>query len=176
MGQPDGTGTPAHGALAYLMTFHTYGTWLRGDIRGSVDRHSNQFGTPYQPPCSEREDADRRRLSQSPIVLAEEERGCVSAALAEVCRHRVWELVAADVRTHHVHVVIRAARTPEHVMNTLKSWSTRRLIEAGHRPSGTRTWARHGSTRYLFSPPAVDAARRYVLEQQGRPTHARAAP
>ncbi|HEV8590779.1 MAG TPA: hypothetical protein VGQ55_01645 [Pyrinomonadaceae bacterium] len=31
--------------LAYLITFRTYGTWLHGDRRGSVDRHGrNVFG------------------------------------------------------------------------------------------------------------------------------------
>ena len=32
--------------LAYLITFRTYGTWLHGDARGSVDREHNVFGTP----------------------------------------------------------------------------------------------------------------------------------
>jgi trehalose/maltose transport system substrate-binding protein len=33
-------------ALAYLITFRCYGTWLHGDIRGSVDRrYFNRFGT-----------------------------------------------------------------------------------------------------------------------------------
>ncbi len=35
------------GPLAYLITFRTYGTWLHGDDRKSVDRHGkNIYGTP----------------------------------------------------------------------------------------------------------------------------------
>jgi hypothetical protein len=34
------------GPLAYLITFPTYGTWLHGDERGSVDRDHNLPGTP----------------------------------------------------------------------------------------------------------------------------------
>jgi hypothetical protein len=36
--------------LAYFITFHTYGTWIHGDDRGSVDRHHNLYGTPMLPP------------------------------------------------------------------------------------------------------------------------------
>jgi hypothetical protein len=32
--------------LAYLITFNTYGSWLHGDRRGSVDRFHNRYGTP----------------------------------------------------------------------------------------------------------------------------------
>jgi len=36
--------------LAYLITFTTYGTWLHGDPRGSVDREHNVWGTPFLDP------------------------------------------------------------------------------------------------------------------------------
>jgi hypothetical protein len=33
--------------LAYLVTIRTFGTWLHGDERNSVDRHGkNIYGTP----------------------------------------------------------------------------------------------------------------------------------
>ena len=35
-----------HTALAYLITFRCYGTWLHGDSRGSVDRFHNRYGAP----------------------------------------------------------------------------------------------------------------------------------
>ena len=37
-------------ALAYLISFRTYGTWLHGDKRGSVDRFHNRYCSPYLPP------------------------------------------------------------------------------------------------------------------------------
>jgi hypothetical protein len=36
--------------LAYLITFRSYGTWLHGDPRGSVDRFHNVYGKPRLPP------------------------------------------------------------------------------------------------------------------------------
>jgi hypothetical protein len=35
--------------LGYLITFRSYGSWLHGDRRGSVDRFHNRFGTPRIP-------------------------------------------------------------------------------------------------------------------------------
>jgi hypothetical protein len=32
-----------------------------------------------------------------------------------------------------------------------------------------KRWARHGSTRFLWNPANVDAAMRYVIEEQGEP-------
>lgn len=42
-------------ALAYLITLRCYGTWLRGDERGSVDRrYYNRFGTSKIAPDGEK--------------------------------------------------------------------------------------------------------------------------
>jgi hypothetical protein len=46
--------------LAYFITFSTYGSWLHGEEKGSVDRAHNLPGTPYleadagtcSPPCA----------------------------------------------------------------------------------------------------------------------------
>ena len=37
-------------ALAYLITFRCYGTWLHGDKRGSIDRFHNAYKSPYIEP------------------------------------------------------------------------------------------------------------------------------
>jgi hypothetical protein len=88
------------------------------------------------------------------VVLDDGER-----TIEEVCRHREWVL--------HVHVVVGAEHTPERVMNDLKAWSTRRIVDAGLRPKGLRLWVRHGSTRYLWNSVHVDAACTYTIEDQG---------
>jgi len=36
--------------LAYFLTLRTYGTWLHGDERGSVDAKHNCYNTPYTAP------------------------------------------------------------------------------------------------------------------------------
>ena len=63
--------------------------------------------------------------------------------------------------------VVPAPEIPERVMNTLKSWSTRRMVEAGALPPGTTPWVRHGSTRYLWKHDQILSACRYVSEGQG---------
>ncbi len=52
-------------------------------------------------------------------------------------------------------------------MNALKSWSTRRMVEAGVLPAKVKPWVRHGSTRYLWKNHQLEAACRYVCEDQG---------
>jgi hypothetical protein len=36
--------------IAYFITFTTYGTWLHGDERGSVDKGHNRVGTEFIAP------------------------------------------------------------------------------------------------------------------------------
>ena len=54
-------------------------------------------------------------------------------------------------------------------MNDLKSWATRRMVEADVLPAGVKAWARHGSTRYLWNDDDIYEACDYVLNRQGAP-------
>jgi REP element-mobilizing transposase RayT len=91
----------------------------------------------------------------------------VLRSLQEVCACRSWTLLAAHVRTNHVHVVTTANRRPEHVMNALKAYSSRALNNLGVDRPDRRRWARHGSTRYLWTREAVASAIQYVVREQG---------
>ena len=156
--------------LAYFITFHTYGTWLPGDRRGSVDAHHRIHGTPCVGPSPGRHAASAQRLEHLPVELRLEERTIIHRTAQEVCQHRGWTLRAAYVGANHVHVVVGSLppeHTPERVMNDLKAWATRRVVEAGLRPHGTRLWVRHGSTRHLWRPEDVAAACDYVVAGQG---------
>jgi hypothetical protein len=53
------------------------------------------------------------------------------------------------------------------VMTELKCASSRRLNELGFDQPARKRWARHGSTRRLFTAESVQHATRYVLEGQG---------
>ena len=55
--------------LGYLITFRTYGTWLHGDPRGSVDRFHNIYGTPKLPPSPIRQEYERRLMKMPPVKL-----------------------------------------------------------------------------------------------------------
>ncbi len=153
--------------LGYLITFPTYGTWLHGDERGSVDRNHNIPGTPLLDPAPARQRGEAERLKHGPVLLDAPHRTVVHQAIVDVVQHRGWTLQALNVRTNHVHVVVSADQTPERVMNVLKSWATRRMVEAGVLPAGQKAWARHGSTRYLWKPDQVEGACCYVVERQG---------
>jgi REP element-mobilizing transposase RayT len=160
----------ASAPLAYFITFHTYGTWLPGDPRGSVDAYHRLRGAPRVGHAAGRQAASAKALGRPPVELRPEERTVVLRTIQEVCQHRGWVLQAAHVRVNHVHAVIKAVRadpTPERVMNDLEAWATRRVIEAGLRPPGTRLWVRHGSTRHRWRPEAVEAACDYVVAGQG---------
>jgi hypothetical protein len=74
--------------LAYFITFHTYGTWLHGSDRGSVDRTHNVPGTEFVPPDEERERAEFRHLKHEPVYLDGKRRDVVNQTVLDVCRHR----------------------------------------------------------------------------------------
>lgn len=106
-------------------------------------------------------------VAHSTFVIESPQREVVEAAIRDVCAHRGWTLHALNVRTNHVHLVVSAGVTPEHVMTSLKAWSTRRLREAGLVTEGIKPWSRHGSTRYLWRGDQIEAACSYVLDAQG---------
>jgi len=75
-------------ALAFLLTFRTYGTWLHGDERGSVDGEHNVPGTPLLPPDPARQHRERGLMKADGMILDERLRLVVDAAIADQCRHR----------------------------------------------------------------------------------------
>lgn len=155
-------------ALAYFITFRCYGTWLHGDVRGAIDRKGhNTPGTELLRPSKRLEAWQAVHLKHPPFALDAARRAVVERTVVQVCTHRGWELHALNVRTNHVHQVLTADTSPERVMNTLKAWSTRRMREADLLSPDVKPWSRHGSTRYLFTPHAVEAACQYALEGQG---------
>ncbi len=153
--------------LGYFITFRTYGTWLHGDERGSVDRRHNRFGTPALGPDAARERFEAGELRRPPVVLDDASRCVVEAAIRGVVGHKGWALHALAVRTNHVHAVVTAGDArPEAVMNACKAWATRRLRGAGLAAADQRVWSRHGSTIYLFRPENLAEKIRYVCEGQ----------
>ncbi len=153
--------------LAYLITFRTYGTWLHGDERGSIDRKHNVYGTPRLDPNPNRERAEGLQLRSPPIILNLAQRGIVEKAVREVCRYRRYALLALNARTNHVHAVISAACKPEPILDALKAYATRKLRQTRLISASTKPWVRHGSTRYLWKERHVEKAINYVLYGQG---------
>ena len=129
-------------------------------------RTRNRFGAPLPESDACIEQRARSRMTHQPYLLDEIRRQEVLKSLQEVCSYRGWTLLAAHVRTNHVHVVATADRKPEHVMNALKAYSSGYLNHCALDPD-RRRWARHGSTRYLWTSTAVSAAIQYVVREQG---------
>ncbi len=153
--------------LAYLITIRTYGTWLHGDERGSVNREQNVYATPMLAPNPALERAEKAMLKRAPVAFSATQRSAVDEAVRKTCHELGWTLRALNVRTNHVHAVIAAPDDPERVMHALKSFATRQLRELGLVDHEARLWSRHGSTRYLWKPKQVEDACRYVVESQG---------
>jgi 7-carboxy-7-deazaguanine synthase (Cx14CxxC type) len=154
-------------ALAYFITFTTYGTWLHGRPPGSVDRAHNQYGAPLLPANAEQEQTQREQMRQGEYRLDEPRRQCVLKTIREVAEHRRWRLWAVHVRTNHVHVVITAEAKPEKVMSDLKAWCSRRLREQFGELSDRDRWTQRGSTKYLWTDAQFAEKVEYTVNGQG---------
>ena len=153
---------------AYLITFRCYGSWLHGETRGSVDRRNyNRYGTPDMAPNKKILTDEKGKLTTAPVVLNRRQRRLVESAIREVCEYRSYFLHAASVRTNHVHVVVAAPCKPEHVMDSFKSYATRKLREKNLIGHDVKPSARHGSTRYLWTAEEMERAIDYVINGQG---------
>ena len=155
-------------ALAYFVTFTTYGTWLHGTAKGkgSVDAEHSVFGTPFVKPDAEREHQAREVMVQPAYVMGRPEREIVCQAIVQLAKERGWNLLAVHVRSNHVHVVISADRDPGRLMSDLKGRASRDLTRAGFDNAERRRWTRHGSTLHLVRDEQVEAKIHYTLDQQ----------
>jgi len=157
MGEPKG----------FLITWTCYGTWLWGDERGSVDDEHNAYATPLLLEDAKRVAGLQRRMKHEPYTLSDAARQVVNETIEEHCHRRGWELLALNVRSNHVHVVVGFADAgPEAMMGEWKAWSSRRLRERGFAATTQPVWTKHGSTRYLWKERDLEPAVRYVVEGQ----------
>lgn len=155
--------------IAYLITIRTYGTWLHGDERGSVDQHFrfNRYGAVRRPSDPGLQARMKENLVHPPFTLNQAQRLATDAAIHEVCMNRGYDLHALNVRPTHSHVVVTANVKPEPIANAFKSYTTRRLRERGLIANDVRVWSRGRSRRYLWEDRLVSAAIDYVLYCQG---------
>ncbi len=154
--------------LAYLITFRCYGTWLHGDMRGSVDRSHNIYGTARLQHEPVRKDYVRTIIKHEAVALDANRRAAVENAVRETCLLRNWHLHAINVRTNHVHTVVAAgSKKPEIVLNAFKANATRQMREGGLWNHEHSPWAEKGSKRRLWNERSVFNAIDYVLNGQG---------
>ncbi len=156
-------------ALAYFITFTTYGTWLHGSSKGqgSVDMEHNTFGSPYIAPSENRERRAREAMVQPPYFMTAQEREVVCRAIVELSTERGWNLLAVHVRSNHAHVIVSADLDPGRMMSDMKAKASRELTRAGFGDAKRKRWTRHGSTLHLLREADVEAKIRYTLDEQG---------
>ncbi len=154
--------------LAYLITFRTFGTWLPGDERYSVDRHGqNIWGTPLVAPNQNLYDAMKTEINHSPVKLNDVQRVNIEEAIRELCEKRQYHLHAINARTNHVHTVVTAQIKPERLADAFKAFATKKLREQKLVESELQVWSRGRSRRYLWKPRHVAQAIEYVIYGQG---------
>ena len=160
-----------HMALAYFITFSTYGTWLHGTSKGkgSVDREHNQHGMAFVEPDALRKAQSREKMKQPRYTMQVHEREIVRDAIVELCGGKGWQLLAVHVRSNHVHVVICVDRDPGRVMSDMKGRASAALTRAGFDDATRKRWTRHGSTLHLFDEATVSDKIDYTLNRQGTP-------
>jgi len=145
--------------LGYLITFRSYGTWLHGDERGSIDRFHNRYKSPYLPESRQRRDLNERRLQEAPVRLDARQRQSVEKAIRDVCDHRQWFVHAVNVRTNHVHAVVSIGSSKvERALNAFKAYATRRMREDGNWIEPHTPWADKGSKRHLWNERSLALA------------------
>lgn len=107
-------------------------------------------------------------MLQDPYLLDPAARAAVLAAIRKHCAHRGWNLLAAHVRSNHVHAIVEAETPPERIMNEFKAYASRELNRSGSDGTSRKRWARHGSTRWLWKDEDVRQALQYVIDEQGQ--------
>jgi len=139
--------------LPIMITMTTYGTWLRGDMRGWVER-----GGRVLPPNPRLEAADRQRM-RHPVFLFDESRLLeIGAAIGKSLRERLGlRILAMTVRTWHVHVVIAA--TDHSISNVVKCAKDAARWEL--RP-GRPIWTDGCDKRFCFDEDSVRRRIEYV--------------
>lgn len=155
--------------IAYLITFRTYGTWLQGDERGSIDEYHNKFGGARAVISPARENVHRDRLKSPPFLLNAKARRIVDDAIREVSKFRQWPLIALNVRTNHAHVVMGAVASSAKMLGDFKARSTLRLREQDLWQFEHSPWVDKGSRRNLWTEEHVCRAVNYVVNGQGGP-------
>ncbi len=153
--------------IAYFITFSCYGTHLHGHESGSVDKFHNRYGTAFLPSDEVLHRKEANRMKQPPYIIDNARASVILNAVIETARYRQWNLLAAHVRSTHVHIVVQGLAEPEKIMNALKSYASRALNQAGYENSERKRWTRHGSTRYIWKVEDLEKVIHYVLHEQG---------
>jgi REP element-mobilizing transposase RayT len=164
----------------WLITWTAYGNWLPGDPRGFVGNvcelggtqaNHNVPGTPYDADLPALTKYVREHMKGPPVTLDEFDADALIGQYQETASIRKWMLCAASVMYNHTHVVIgvESDPDPESLLETLKSWATRRLKRHRVLPPNGTFWTEKGSKRKLPDQQALCDGVIYVVRKQPNP-------
>lgn len=154
--------------LAYFISFRCYGTWLHGDVRGSIDKYNNAYGSPKIAPNEHWNIISSARQKHAPVYLNAARRASVKNAIIDTCSKRNWHLYSSNIRTNHGHLVMaNPGSKPELILSAIKANGTRQMREEGLWLNEHSPWSAGGSKRMLWNEPSIANAIDYVLNGQG---------
>lgn len=152
---------------ALMLTWTTYGTWLQGDERGAYNRKGETLKSHYIAPDARLEELHRKRMTDNALTLDAAMRKVVRLAIEECCAFRGWPVLALNVRSNHVHIVVPPRAEGRDMLHDLKARATRKLREAGLVRANQSVWTRGGSVSRLNSEASVAKAIEYTKHGQG---------
>jgi REP element-mobilizing transposase RayT len=155
-------------ALAYHITWGTYGTRLRYGPRPTVSRDQNQFGTPvlrYDEHLWERELSN---LKFPLVILTREQMRFIESITPDICERGRWKHIATAAGPNHVHNVVASEHDPETIRRLMKRWIGQALSEQWPRSPDESPpwWAECGSIRWITDDPYLTSATGYVTRQR----------
>ncbi|MCC6574001.1 MAG: transposase [Planctomycetes bacterium] len=153
----------------YMLTWTTYGAWLHGDERGSYNRKAKSIADHEVAPNPRLQKLRSDQLKNAPVLLDGPMRKVVRLAIEDACAFRDCKLLALNVRTNHVHVVLPLQMPAKRLLHDLKARATRALRDAGLVVRTDAVWTSGGSTSLLYGNKSLADAIEYVVKGQGAP-------
>ncbi len=155
-----------HEAIAYHITFGTYGMRLHGDKRLTVDLENNMPGAPYVTENSKRKRFERGLMLSLPIWLSRHQQRFIEETVPRICERGGWTCHAVAAGPDHVHVLLTADAEGKAVRRLLKRWLGQALSERWPGKAERGWWAEGGSVKYVWNERQFESAGNYVVRQR----------
>lgn len=139
---------------------------MPGDPRGFVDRKGETLRARIRNGDPDLHAYHKRTLLFPKVLLSPSARRTVREAVEGYCLFKQWRLLALNVRTNHVHVVVSGS-DPSKMLNGVKARATKLLRDAGEFPADRPVCSERGNKHGLASTAAVADAVNYVRHKQG---------
>jgi len=140
--------------LGYMITFTTYGTWLQGDKRGYVK--DGEILTEDTNLLK----ANKSKLRTSPVILSARWKKIVQKAILEKAQNLGQNILALDVTSNHVHMVIECDDIP--VEDALRYYKNAARIALRKDGFIYRLWTRGYDKRFCFTKGKLQKRIDYV--------------